>query len=179
MDLDALLGILKDIATDAPELMEAAKNGYERIVTCVENLKFLEGKAGAGELSDGEKGLLEEAKGFVAKFDEAMDDDFNTADAIAAIFELVKFANSHADEKSSKAFLQGLREELVMLSDICGLIVERKEDGVSEEVLKLVEERTAAKKAKDFARADSIREELLSKGYVLKDTREGVKIERA
>ena len=92
------------------ELMEAARNGLDRIVTCVENLKYLEDKAQAAESTDEEKVLLQEAKGFVDRFDEAMDDDFNTADAISVIFELVKFANSHVDEKSSKAFLQGLKE---------------------------------------------------------------------
>ena len=161
------------------ELMEAAKNGLERIVTCVENLKYLESKAQTTEASAEEQTLLQEARGFIDRFDEAMDDDFNTADAISVIFELVKFANSHATEESGKAFLQGLKEEVILLSDICGLIVEKKEEGIPEEIRKLVEERTAAKKAKDFGRADAIRDELLSKGYVLKDTREGVKIERA
>ena len=161
------------------ELMEAAKNGLERIVTCVENLKYLESKAQTTEASAEEQTLLQEARGFIDRFDEAMDDDFNTADAISVIFELVKFANSHATEQSGKAFLQGLKDEVILLSDICGLIVEKKEEGIPEEIRKLVEERTAAKKAKDFGRADAIRDELLSKGYVLKDTREGVKIERA
>lgn len=165
------------------ELMEAAKNGYERIVTCVDNLKYLagqaaEGKSSDGGLSDGEGTLLEEAKGFADKFDAAMDDDFNTADAISAIFELVKFANSHADGSSSKAFLDGLKEEIVKLSDICGLIVDKEETLLDEELEKLIEERAAAKKAKDFARADAIRDELLARGIALKDTREGVKIVR-
>ena len=160
------------------ELMEAAKNGLDRIVTCVENLKYLESKAQTAELSTEEQALLQEAKGFVDKFDEAMDDDFNTADAISVIFELVKFANSNANEQSSKAFLQGLKEEVLLLSDICGLVVEKQEEALDDEIQKLVEERTAAKKAKNFARADEIRDELLAKGYVLKDTREGVKIER-
>ena len=84
------------------ELMEAAKNGYERIVTSVGNLSYLAENGADGELSEEEKGLLEEAKGFETKFDEAMDDDFNTADAIAAIFELVKFANTYAGEGRSK-----------------------------------------------------------------------------
>lgn len=160
------------------ELMEAAKNGLDRIVTCVENLKYLEGKAQVSGLTDAEQALLQEAKGFVDKFDEAMDDDFNTADAISVIFELVKFANSNANEQSSKAFLQELKEEVLLLSDICGLVVEKQEEALDDEIQKLVEERTAAKKAKNFARADEIRDELLAKGIILKDTREGVKIER-
>lgn len=160
------------------ELMDAAKNGYERIVTCVDNLKYLMENAAATELTDVEKALLEEAKGFVEKFDEAMDDDFNTADAISAIFELVKFTNTNACETSSKAFLEALKAEVVMLSDICGLIVDKKEDVLDAEIQKLIDERQAAKKEKNFARADEIRDELLAMGIALKDTREGVKIVR-
>ncbi|MDE7253989.1 MAG: cysteine--tRNA ligase [Acetatifactor sp.] len=160
------------------ELMEAAKNGYERIVTCVDNLKFLTEKAKSEGMSGAEEALLQEAEGFVAKFDEAMDDDFNTADAIAAIFELVKFANTNAKEDSNKAFLQGLKDKIVMLSDICGLIVDKQEELLDEEIERLIQERQEAKKAKNFARADEIRDELLAKGIALKDTREGVKIVR-
>ncbi len=160
------------------ELMDAAKNGYERIVTCVDNLKYLMENAAATEMTDAEKTLVEEAKGFVAKFDEAMDDDFNTADAIAAIFELVKFTNTNASATASKAFLEALKAEIVMLSDICGLIVDKKEDVLDAEIEKLIEERQAAKKEKNFARADEIRDQLLAMGIALKDTREGVKIVR-
>ncbi len=160
------------------ELMEAAKNGYERIVTCVDNLKYLEEKAGADGMTEAETALLQEAKGFADKFDEAMDDDFNTADAISAIFELVKFANTHAGEQSAKAFLAELKQEIVMLSDICGLIVDKEEEGLDADVQRLIEERQEAKKARNFARADEIREELLARGIALKDTREGVKIVR-
>lgn len=160
------------------DLMEAAKNGYERIVNCVDNLKYLAEKSNVEALSDNEAALLQEAKGFVEKFDEAMDDDFNTADAIAAIFELVKFANTNAGEDSSKAFLNGLKEEVVMLSDICGLIVDKQAELLDADIQKLIEERQAARKARDFARADAIRDELLAKGIALEDTREGVKIVR-
>lgn len=162
------------------ELMEAAKNGYERIVTSVSNLDYLIGNGPADKVSEEEKKLLAEAEGFEAKFDEAMDDDFNTADAIAAIFELVKFANTHGNEKSSAAFLTALKEKIVTLSDICGLIVEKKEEELLDgEIEGLIEERQAARKAKNFARADEIRKELLDKGIVLEDTREGVKWKRA
>lgn len=162
------------------ELMEAAKNGYERIVTSVGNLNYLAGNAAEGEMSGEEKKLLAEAGNFEAKFDEAMDDDFNTADAIAAIFELVKFANTYGNEKSSAAFLTALKEKIVELLDICGLLVEKKEEGMlDEEIEGLIEERQAARKAKNFARADEIRKELLEKGIILEDTREGVKWKRA
>ena len=160
------------------DLMEAAKNGYERIVTCVENLKFLAEKAGDGKMTDAETALVQEAKGFVDKFDEAMDDDFNTADAISAIFELVKFANTHAGADSTRTFVEALREEIVMLSDICGLITEKQEEMLDADIERLIEERTQAKKEKNFARADEIRDELLARGIALKDTREGVQVVR-
>ncbi len=160
------------------ELMEAAGSSLERIRTAVSNLNFLLEKAQAKELSEEEAALLKEAEGYTAKFDEAMDDDFNTADAIAAIFELVKFANTHADENSSPAFLQGLLGQIKELSDVCGLIVEKKEEMLPEEVEELIAKRQAARKEKNFARADEIRAQLLEKGIVLEDTREGVKWKR-
>lgn len=161
------------------ELMEAAKNGLERIVTAVDNLKFLLEAAQADTLTEAEETLLAEAKAYEAKFDEAMDDDFNTADAIAAIFELVKFANTNADADKSKAFLQSLINEIKELSDICGLIVDKKAEMLDSDIEALIEERQAARKAKNFARADEIRDDLLNKGIVLEDTREGVKWKRA
>ncbi|HIY61829.1 MAG TPA: cysteine--tRNA ligase [Candidatus Eisenbergiella pullistercoris] len=161
------------------ELMEAAKNGLERILTAVSNLNFLLSKAQEKERTEAEKKLLEEAKVYTARFDEAMDDDFNTADAIAAIFELVKFINTNTDGESSKDYLSALHEQIRELCDVCGLIVDRKEEMLDEEIEKLIEERQAARKAKDFARADAIRNELLEKGIVLEDTREGVKWKRA
>ena len=161
------------------ELMEAAKNGLERILTAVSNLNFLLSKAQEKEMTEAEKKQLEEAKVYTVRFDEAMDDDFNTADAIAAIFELVKFINTSTDGESSKAYLSALHEQIRELCDVCGLIVDRKEEMLDEEIEKLIEERQAARKAKDFARADAIRNELLEKGIVLEDTREGVKWKRA
>ena len=158
--------------------MEAAKNGLNRIVTSVENLNFLL-KSAQGELTEEEEKLLQEAKGFITAFDEAMDDDFNTADAVTAIFELVKFANTNATETSSKAFVQALKEEIIMLADICGLIVEKKEEILDTQIEELIQERQEARKAKNFARADEIRDTLLAKGILLEDTREGVKWKRA
>lgn len=160
------------------DLMEAAKNGYERIVTCVDNIKFLLGTAKEQELTEAEKAAISEACTLEGKFDEAMDDDFNTADAVSVIFELVKLANSNASESSSKAFLEELKKKIVTLSDICGLIVDKEEETLDSEIEALIEERTKAKKEKNFARADEIRDELLKRGIALKDTREGVKIVR-
>lgn len=161
------------------ELMEAAQNGYDRIVTSVSNLGYLLENAVSDTISEEEGKLLKEAEEFITSFDEAMDDDFNTADAIAAIFDLVKFVNVHAKAACSKEFLKALKEEIIMLSDICGLIVEKKQEMLDSDIEALIEERQAARKAKDFTRADEIRNELLDKGIILEDTREGVKWKRA
>lgn len=161
------------------ELMEAAQNGYDRIVTSVSNLNYLIGNSTDRAMSEEEQALVREAEGFIAKFDEAMDDDFNTADGLAAIFELVKFANTHACAGSSKEFLKALKEKIVLLSDICGLIVEKKEEILDSDIEALIVERQAARKEKNFKRADEIRDELLAKGIILEDTREGVKWKRA
>ena len=161
------------------ELMESSKNALERIQTAVDNLKFLAEHASTQEMTPEEAAKAEEAVKYEKAFDDSMDDDFNTADAIAAIFDLVKFANTTADEKSSKAYAEVLREKIQGLCDIMGLITEKKEELLDEDIEKLIEERQAARKAKNFARADEIRAELLEKGIVLEDTREGVKWKRA
>lgn len=161
------------------ELMEAAKNGLERIVTCVSNLNFLLEKAQTQEPGADEEKALVQAKEYVTKFDEAMDDDFNTADAISAIFELVKFANTSVGEGASAAFIRALKDEIVELMDICGLMAERQQEMLDEEIESLIQERQDARKAKNFARADEIRDLLAGRGIVLEDTREGVKWKRA
>ena len=161
------------------ELMEASKNGLTRILTAVDNLKHLAGAAQAEVMSESEKEAFKETDTFVKGFEAAMEDDFNTADAIASIFELVKYANTTADEKSSKEYLEGLSSLIIRLSDVLGVIVEKEEEILPEEIERLIEERQAARKEKNFKRADEIRDELLNKGIVLEDTREGVKWKKA
>lgn len=161
------------------ELMEAAGNGLERILTSTENLKFLLANAKTEAADASEEALLAEAENYRVKFEAAMDDDINTADAISVIFELVKFANTKADVESSKAFLNGLLTLIRTLMDVLGLIADKKAELLDADIEALIEERQAARKAKDFARADEIRGELLQKGIVLEDTREGVKWKRA
>ena len=161
------------------DLMEAAKNSLERILEAAGKLSDRKDNAAVENITEEELALLKEAEGFVTKFEAAMDDDFNTADALAAIFELVKFANTNVNENSSKEFAAGLYEELFKLSDVLGLKIEKKEEILDEEIEDLIQERQAARKAKDFKRADEIRDELLKKGIILKDTREGVKWQRA
>ena len=161
------------------ELMEASRNSLERIQNAVGNLNHLLENAAVEEMTGEETELTAQLSSYEEKFDAAMDDDLNTADALAAIFELVRFANSHAEEGSSKAFLRALKEKIVSLADVLGVIVEKKEEMLDADIEALIEERQAARKAKNFARADEIRNELLSKGIVLEDTREGVKWKRA
>ena len=161
------------------EIMESSKSALERIVTAVSNLKHLFETAGVDQASEQETALLEEMKTYRKKLEDAMDDDLNTADAISAIFELVKFANTHGGETSSREFVDRVRKEIIELSDILGLIVEKEEENLDDAIEKLIQERQAARKARDFKRADEIRDELLAQGIILEDTREGVKWKRA
>ena len=161
------------------ELMEASKNGLERIITCAERLKELLGKVSGDALTEEEQENKKNVDELVAKFEAAMDDDFNTADAVSAIFELVKLANSTANEESSRAYAELLAETIAKLSDVLGIITERKAEVLDSEVEELIAARQQARKEKNFALADEIRQKLLDMGIVLEDTREGVKWKRA
>ncbi len=161
------------------ELMEAAKNGLERILTAVARLNQMENAASVEALTEEEKKLISQAETFVKKFEAAMEDDFNTADAISAIFELVKFANTNVREASTKALVADIKNKVVTLCDVLGIITEKEEEMLDSDIEALIEERQAARKAKNFARADEIRNELLEKGIILEDTRQGVVWKRA
>lgn len=160
-------------------LMESSKNALERIVNGVEILKEKKEKLQAEALLDIEKdnmALIDELK---QKFESAMEDDFNTADAISVIFELIKLSNSTIDENSSKEYADKMLVTIVALSDILGIITERKKEVLDSEIEDMIEQRQAARKNKDFAKADEIRNALLEMGIILEDTREGVKWKRA
>ncbi len=161
------------------DLMESAKSSYERICNAVDNLNFLIGNAKTEAMREAEQEKAKELDGFTKRFDEAMDDDINTADAFAAVFDLVRFANSEVKEDSSKAFAQAVKDEILMLGDILGMIFEKKAEVLDSEIEALIEERQAARKAKNFARADEIRDQLAGMGITLLDTREGVKWKRS
>ena len=118
-------------------------------------------------------------KELVGKFEEAMDDDFNTADAISAVFELVKLSNTTASETSTGAYLTFVKETVEKLCDVLGIITEKKEEILDSEIEDLIAQRQQARKEKNFALADEIRGKLLDMGIVLEDTREGVKWKRA
>ncbi len=158
------------------DLMESSKNGLERILTAVDKLKGLEAAAKT-------EGLLEkedknQVNALVEKYEAAMDDDFNTADAISAIFELVKLSNSTTDEESSLEYVTFLKSTIEKLCDILGIITEKEEVILAEEIEAMIAARQQARKDKDFALADEIRGKLLDQGIVLEDTREGVKWKR-
>ena len=158
------------------DLMESSKNGLERILTAVDKLKSLEASAKT-------EGLLEkedknQVNALVEKYEAAMDDDFNTADAISAIFELVKLSNSTTDEESSLEYVTFLKSTIEKLCDILGIITEKEEVILAEEIEAMIAARQQARKDKDFALADEIRGKLLDQGIVLEDTREGVKWKR-
>ncbi len=161
------------------ELMESAKNSLDRIITSVDNLKHLIANGRQGDMTEEEKGLLDKTKEFYNKFDNAMDDDFNTADAISAVFELVKYVNSNSSSDNTTAYLTALKEKITTLTDVLGLIVDKKEEMLDSEIDELIARRQQARKDKNFALADQIRDELLSKGIILEDTREGVRWKRA
>ncbi|CUX64733.1 Cysteine--tRNA ligase [Clostridium sp. C105KSO15] len=158
------------------ELMESSKNGLERILTAIGKLKDLEASAKTERLLDHEdKNAVQE---LVSKYEAAMDDDFNTADAISAIFELVKLSNSTTNEDSSKEYVNYLKEIIERLCDVLGIITEKEEEILDDEIEAMIAGRQQARKDKNFALADEIRGKLLEKGIVLEDTREGVKWKR-
>lgn len=161
------------------ELMESSKNALERILTAVDRLNEAMEHAQNRLLTAEEEENLTRSEQYAKNFDEAMDDDFNTADAISAIFELVKLSNSTASSESVRAYLEKLKEMISSLCDILGIITQRKKEDLDAEVEKLIEMRQVARKEKNFARADEIRDQLIEMGIILEDTREGVKWRRA
>ena len=158
--------------------MEASKNGLERILTGMEKLKDLEKGAAHTGVKAEEEAKISEAKALVEKYEAAMEDDFNTADAISAVFELVKLSNSTTDADSSREYVTFLKETLEKLCDVLGIITEKKAEVLDSEVEEMIKARKQARKEKNFALADEIRANLLNMGIVLEDTREGVKWKR-
>ncbi|MBQ7535051.1 MAG: cysteine--tRNA ligase [Stomatobaculum sp.] len=161
------------------EMMESAKASLERILTCMERLKDIAAKAPEREMNTAEEETARSLEALVQKFEDAMDDDFNTADALSAVFEMVKLANISVTEESSKALVQKMDGTLRKLLDVLGILPDRKKADLDAEVEALIAERQAARKAKNYARADEIRNQLTAMGILLEDTREGVKWKRA
>ena len=161
------------------DLMEASKNSLERIRTAAEHQADCLKEAKEGEMTAEEKQNQAAVEELVQKFETAMDDDFNTADAISAIFEIVRLSNSTISEASTKAYVSYVKETMDKLCDVLGIITEKKEEILDSEVEDLIAKRQQARKDKNFALADEIRGQLLDMGIILEDTREGVKWKRA
>ncbi|MGB4660063.1 MAG: DALR domain-containing protein, partial [Mobilitalea sp.] len=162
------------------DLVEAAKNSLNRILTSVVQLGYLlENDALKGRtITAQEENLIQEAETLVNKYNDAMDNDFNTSDAIAAIFELVRIANTNCDVDSSEIFVREMNHKIVTACDILGIEAEKKTELLDADIENLIEERQNARKNKNFARSDEIRDLLLEKGILLEDTREGVRWKR-
>ena len=159
-------------------LVESAKTGLDRILTAIDLCREMAAKEEVGSLNDAEQEHFANVEALVKKFEDAMEDDFNTADAVSAIFEIVRESNSTVKDFSADY----AKKVLKVLEDLCGVLgieTTKEEEILDEDIEKLIEERQAARKNKDFARADEIRDQLLEQGIVLKDTREGVKWSRA
>ncbi|MBQ6583309.1 MAG: cysteine--tRNA ligase [Mogibacterium sp.] len=157
--------------------MRSVKNGYDRIVTAVETLEFLS-KNGTDGLTEAEKSVLEGLAKYKDSFIEAMDDDLNTAAAIAAIFEMVSEINVAVKNGASKEFAEAALQKIHELTDVLGILRKEEEDAIGADIQALIDERQAARKAKNWARADEIRNYLAGLGYTLKDTPQGVQVIR-
>jgi len=164
------------------DLMQAAANSLDRIKNGGTALAFALEHSTLTEIKEEEHALMKELPTFEARFNEFMSDDFNTADAISVIFELVKFANTYAKEGASKPFTHAVLTLFNKLVDILGLIYKQDDDTVEglsdEEIKEFIEKRKQAKKDKNFAEADRIRDYLKEQGVLIEDTREGVRFKR-
>lgn len=155
--------------------MKSVKNGYDRIVTAIETLEFLR-DTGADEAMPNETEILAGLDKYRDKFIEAMDDDLNTADAISAIFEMVSEINVAVKDGASKHFAEEALSDIHELGDVLGILQVGGDDAIGADIQALVDERQAARAAKDYARADEIRDQIASMGYTVKDTPQGVQI---
>lgn len=161
------------------EMMDGAKASLDRILTAMDHLRDCLAGATERELTDTETAELAAFDALREKFEAAMDDDFNTADAISAVFEMVKRANITVTKESAAAYIRSVKELLEKLLEVLGIHAERKEESLDARVEALIEERQTARKEKNYARADEIRAELTAMGILLEDTKEGVKWKRA
>jgi len=161
------------------ELIEAAANGLGRIQTGVKNLAYNLDHATVDALKAEEQDIYKEMETIAAKFDEAMSDDFNTADAVSVVFELIRLANTKITTESSKQLIHAVIDKINELSDVIGVDLGAAEEMLDEDIEAMIAQRQDARKNRDFALADKIRDDLVTQGIILEDTREGVKFRRA
>lgn len=157
------------------EVVDSCRSSLERMYTCLENLNFAKKTARPGDISAEQKVRLDV---FRTRFIEAMDDDLNTADAIAVVFDLIREVNTNiqGENPENAGYVAYASELYAELTGVLGLLYNKKEEEIPADILALVEERAAARKAKDFARADALREEITAKGYIVEETRQGTKV---
>jgi len=168
----------RSVMNFSEELLEAANNSYSRIKNCINNLRSLVSEVTQNELTPEEGLNIEKAANFNDDFMRAMNDDLNTADAISAIFEYVRFANSTAGASSSNGYIAALLDGILSLCDILGIKIPEAEKIDDAEIEALIGQRQEARRNKDFKTADEIRDKLLALGITLEDTRQGVRYER-
>ncbi len=161
------------------EMLNQAKAGLERLYNAKEKLEFTISNLSESSIRDEEKGLVNELESYKTKFINAMEDDLNTADAVSAIFELSKFINTNVNETSSLEFAKMCLDKFNELTGVLNIVNKKNDDILDKDIEELIQKRADAKKNRDFKLADDIRQELLDKGIVLEDTRQGTKWKRA
>ena len=161
------------------EMLNQAKAGLERLYNAKEKLEFTISNLSESSIKDEEKELVNELESYKTKFINAMEDDLNTADAVSAIFELSKFINTNVNEESSLEFAKMCLDKFNELTEVLNIVNKKNDDILDKDIEDLIQKRTDAKKNKDFKLADDIRQELLNKGIILEDTRQGTKWKRA
>ncbi|OSB08154.1 cysteine--tRNA ligase [Paraclostridium bifermentans] len=160
------------------EMLSQSRSGLERLYNTKEKLEFTLSNLKVADIKEDEKSLSEELNSFREKFIAAMDDDINTADAISVIFELARFINTNVNEESSIEFAKKCLAEFEELTNVLNIVNKKQEEVLDDDIEKLIQDRVDAKKNKDFALADEIRNKLLEMGIVLEDTRQGTKWKR-
>ena len=161
------------------DILKQTESGLKRLYNTKENLEYMLKNAKSEELKEDEKEFVSSLPKYRQEFKDAMEDDINTANAVSTIYELSKDINSNVNENSSKEMIKAAYDMYMELNTVLGILQKEKEEEILEdEILALIEQRQQARKDKDFALADKIRDDLLKRGIVLKDTREGVKWEK-
>lgn len=161
------------------ELMEQAKSGIERMKNSLTNLKYIAENGEDREFNAEEKEISLRLNAYKDKFIEVMDDDFNTADGISVIFDLIRDANANINEASPKKLAQNAVELIYDLLSPLGILQNTDEDELDEKIEKMIEDRQRAREEKNFKEADRIRDELKAMGIILEDTAKGVRWKRA